>query len=290
MVYCSHCGQANPDGSQFCNRCGHPLGTTTGPDIDRRLKDFGEEIGTVGKRFGDGISKEASAAETGFDRTFGFIGPLVKAIIAFVILVIVAQWLNVIGDHEPFIESIVQKVLLPYLAAYLVLFVFIAYAGYVSRKGIDGHQYLEPLTSAVVAGLVLWVALRTLGLAGAYYGINWLSWTTDATWVILPLVFLLILLLGYASLLAREQATRASRTQQAAPLNIYQVGEPKRLHRSAKDRMLGGVCAGLAEYFNTDVSVMRIIWVLLLVVSFGTVLLAYLILWIVIPRDPQGQW
>jgi phage shock protein C len=127
--------------------------------------------------------------------------------------------------------------------------------------------------------------------AGIIYNIDWLRWTSDATWVILPLIFLLVLLLGYASLLSKEQAARAANPSPQVPQPAYQAGSvPRRLYRSGKNRMLGGVCAGLAEHFNVDPSVMRIIWVLLLVVSFGTALLAYIILWIIIPRDPQGPW
>lgn len=56
-----------------------------------------------------------------------------------------------------------------------------------------------------------------------------------------------------------------------------------RLTRS-NDRFLGGVCAGLAEYFNLDVSLVRIAYVLLSIFSAGFPgVLVYIILWIVVP-------
>jgi phage shock protein C len=61
----------------------------------------------------------------------------------------------------------------------------------------------------------------------------------------------------------------------------------KRLMRSSRDKKLGGVCAGLADYFDLDPTIVRIVW-LLAVLFAGTGLLVYLILWIVLPLAPAG--
>lgn len=61
--------------------------------------------------------------------------------------------------------------------------------------------------------------------------------------------------------------------------------EPKRLYRSRKNAMLGGVCAGLAGYFGIDPTIVRLIFVLLFLFG-GHGLLIYLILWLVVPRQP----
>jgi phage shock protein C len=63
------------------------------------------------------------------------------------------------------------------------------------------------------------------------------------------------------------------------------VAPPKRLMRSSRDKKLGGVCAGLADYFDLDPTLVRILW-LLAVLFAGTGLFAYLILWIVLPLAP----
>jgi len=57
--------------------------------------------------------------------------------------------------------------------------------------------------------------------------------------------------------------------------------------RSSADKKIGGVCGGLAEYFDLDPTLIRVIWVLLVLCG-GTGLLAYLILWIVLPVGPAG--
>jgi phage shock protein PspC (stress-responsive transcriptional regulator) len=59
----------------------------------------------------------------------------------------------------------------------------------------------------------------------------------------------------------------------------------KRLYRSRLDSKFGGVCGGLGEYFDVDPTIVRIVAVILFLAS-GIGLLAYIIAWIVIPREP----
>lgn len=59
----------------------------------------------------------------------------------------------------------------------------------------------------------------------------------------------------------------------------------KRLYRSRKDKMLAGICGGLAEYFAVDPSLVRLACVLLCLYA-GTGLLAYILAAIIIPEDP----
>jgi len=60
--------------------------------------------------------------------------------------------------------------------------------------------------------------------------------------------------------------------------------QQKKLVRSKNDRMIGGVCAGIASYFDVDPAIVRVLW-LLFVFAGGSGVLAYLIAWIVIPED-----
>ena len=63
----------------------------------------------------------------------------------------------------------------------------------------------------------------------------------------------------------------------------------KKLYRSGKNRILGGVCGGMAEYFDMDPTVVRLLWILFILL-FGTGILFYLIAWIVIPKNPKQKW
>jgi len=64
----------------------------------------------------------------------------------------------------------------------------------------------------------------------------------------------------------------------------------KRLYRSGNEQILGGVLGGIAEYLKVDPVIIRIIYVLLLFASFGFMVLAYIVAWIIIPRNPFHRW
>ncbi|MGD8744600.1 MAG: PspC domain-containing protein [Candidatus Woesebacteria bacterium] len=57
----------------------------------------------------------------------------------------------------------------------------------------------------------------------------------------------------------------------------------KKLRRSKKDRVVAGVAKGMADYFEVDVILVRVVWVLLLMPGGLPGLIPYLICWIVIP-------
>jgi len=59
----------------------------------------------------------------------------------------------------------------------------------------------------------------------------------------------------------------------------------KRLYRSRNDVILGGVCGGLAKYFNVDPTIVRFVFILLLFLG-GSGFWIYLVLWIITPLEP----
>jgi phage shock protein PspC (stress-responsive transcriptional regulator) len=59
----------------------------------------------------------------------------------------------------------------------------------------------------------------------------------------------------------------------------------KRLYRSKKERILGGVCAGLGEHLDVDPTVIRLIWAVVSVLSIGTGIIIYVLAWIIIPEE-----
>lgn len=66
------------------------------------------------------------------------------------------------------------------------------------------------------------------------------------------------------------------------------VSARKRLMRPRANRKIAGVCAGLAEYFDLDVTLVRVLW---LVISFFSAIIfgvvAYIVAWIVMPEEPE---
>lgn len=63
-------------------------------------------------------------------------------------------------------------------------------------------------------------------------------------------------------------------------------GVPKSLTRPLWEKKISGVCAGFARYFDVDVSLMRIIWLVLAIFT-GVGFIAYLVAWIAMPPEPQ---
>lgn len=60
---------------------------------------------------------------------------------------------------------------------------------------------------------------------------------------------------------------------------------PKRLTRSRDDRMISGVCGGLARYLNIDATLVRVLMVVALFVGFLTPGLLYLVAWALMPQE-----
>lgn len=58
----------------------------------------------------------------------------------------------------------------------------------------------------------------------------------------------------------------------------------RRLYRDPQETVLGGVCGGLAAFFNMDPVIVRILFVVLTIITTGVGLLAYFILWIAVPK------
>jgi phage shock protein C len=67
------------------------------------------------------------------------------------------------------------------------------------------------------------------------------------------------------------------------------MAEPRRrLYRSRTEKMLGGVAGGLADYFDVDPTIVRLAWALIALMTGGTAILVYLVLWLLVPRQPEA--
>jgi phage shock protein C len=90
--------------------------------------------------------------------------------------------------------------------------------------------------------------------------------------------------LGYAAYL-KDESRQANQNTWTNNGNNPPKPSYKRLYRHPDDKVLGGVCGGLAAYVNTDPVIMRVLFVVL----FGFGFFIYLIMWIIIPqaRTPE---
>jgi phage shock protein C len=63
--------------------------------------------------------------------------------------------------------------------------------------------------------------------------------------------------------------------------------ETRKLYRSRSNRQVAGVCGGLAQYFNLDATLIRILFVVLAVLG-GSGLVLYVAMWIIVPSEPPA--
>jgi phage shock protein C len=66
----------------------------------------------------------------------------------------------------------------------------------------------------------------------------------------------------------------------------------RRLTRSTRERMWAGVAGGLAEYFDVDPTLVRLMWIVATVVTAGLFVAVYFVMWVIMPLDgdPPGVW
>jgi len=93
----------------------------------------------------------------------------------------------------------------------------------------------------------------------------------------------------------KEDATTANAStgssQQQQQYNYTETKSRGRLYRDSSDRFIGGVCSGIAHYLNLDPAVIRILFAIITIGGFGFGILAYIILWIVLPpRDLETTY
>lgn len=119
-----------------------------------------------------------------------------------------------------------------------------------------------------------------------YYPFHWFwphRWFAvfqfDILW---PLIIILIGVIYLVTVLKKEKQPENMKSKETPGGKKME----KKLTRSVKDKMIGGVCGGIANYFNTDVSIVRIAWALLTVaggIFIGVV--AYIVMLIIIPEE-----
>jgi phage shock protein PspC (stress-responsive transcriptional regulator) len=81
-----------------------------------------------------------------------------------------------------------------------------------------------------------------------------------------------------------------SSAQPAYPPYVPPPLHPRRLMRSSRERMWAGVAGGMAEYFDLDPSLVRLLWVAATVVSGGLAVPVYILAWILLPRDDRPPY
>lgn len=128
----------------------------------------------------------------------------------------------------------------------------------------------------IVVGIVL--LFRQLGLFDFLHFWH-IPWSTIWAVFLIGIGFLLIFS-------ANKNRNKSNDSENASGLKLPEFDK---MHRSSTNRMLAGVCAGIAEYFKIDASLVRLLWVLATFASFGLGILVYIIFIFVLPEETNEQ-
>ncbi len=265
-----------------------------GKDFDARLKDFEEEIESIGKRVERKVENAEKRFRKRYEPKFGLLNPLLWGLVGLFLLSLVILGLDVIGGR---IDSVIPTELGIFLVDNLALFfglmLFFNYSTYFSRKYPRSFRYISPFITAVGMIVMLWILANIFLILNIEVNLSMIE--SAANFVIdnLRTIFIVALLIGFLFLLVQKEPRKdkySYKNSRGYEFNMNRGENMKRLYRSSKDKLLGGLCAGIAEYFDVDPVLVRIIWVILAFASLGTAILIYIILWIVVPRNPEHDW
>lgn len=268
-------------------------------DMDQRVKHFGEEVHSIGRRVGEGAERKGRIWDSWYHNTFGVVGPFVSSLFGLVIVVLALWFLNFfnlpVGSG---FASGVYSFVLGNLGLLFVIFLFFSYSSYLSRASPEGYRPVSPLVTAVGITIVLWMAASAISIANISLGIPFFQEAVSLVQDNLPWLFILFLVLGYLAFAAlsafREHAPHkagegAAVSRSRARTAVSRQDKGKRLYRSGNDRVLGGVCGGIAEYLGVDPVLIRLLWVLG-TLAWGAGILLYIAMWIIMPRNPRHKW
>lgn len=307
MPYCPSCGKRIEIEADYCPSCGSPLHDQTqegsfegGEPFEKRVEDFAREFEDLGRRTGRAVEREFGRFREDFDHRerregglFGVLTPLLYSLVTLLVLVLVVGALKALGAEAMVFDDL-SVFLMENLWWMFILVLFFAYTSYLSSRFPRESRWITPATVAVGITAMLWIAAQVMDIISTNQDLPFLETFADWILVFLVPIFILVLLIGYLGLIisiSRERYgtwKRYDQSRREYPPEDYRPR--KQLYRSSRNKILGGVCGGLGEYMDVDPVVFRIIWIILLFVSFGGAILAYVLMWIVIPRNPHHRW
>lgn len=260
--------------------------------MEERIEDFSEEIDDFGDRLGTELERFDDELGSYNQTLFGVFGPFLWSLVGLILIGILVWILNSIGEAIPSTVFIAAgDFILDHLALLFLLLLLFNYFSYFSKRYPDKFKYFSPLTTALSIVVWIWIIGRMLLLMEPQFDL--IRDTVHSLHGNLITIFLLLVVLCYILLLIKEGRKYESRRSEGG-IHMEDGWEKdqdiKRLYRSKKDKLLGGVCGGIGEYFEVDPVIVRIIWVVLAIASLGTAILVYIILWILIPRNPGHGW
>ncbi len=266
--------------------------------MGERMEHFGEEVGKLGEKFGKRMEEKGEEWESWFHRTFGIVGPLISSIFGIIILALVIWVISFVNlpIGSGFLAN-VNSFLMANIGLFFLIFLFFSYTSYLSKASPQAYRPISPILTAAGITIGFWIAMQAINIANLSLGIPFFSTIAFYIGINLPWIFGFFIFIGYIFLLAKMATEKSEMVKERVkeevvmekPVERRKPGEIRRLYRSGKDRILGGVCGGIAEYLGVDPVIIRLLWIVG-TLAWGAGIILYIIFWIIIPRNPKHKW
>ncbi len=264
--------------------------------IKRNIIHFESEVNSLGKKFEKTADRKCEETECWFNKTLGWAGPLISGIFGLLSLVLCVWVLGFMNFQiRNNILSGMHSFFLANLGLFFLIFIFFSYTSYFSRNHKKLYLPFSPILDALGFVIGAWVILRIIGIVGIYENISTIY--TIAFYVEKNLfwIFWFIVFFGYFILLIKILSKECIKNTNNN-IMVKKVSKTKtskkeitRIYRSGEERILGGVCGGIAEHLNVDPVLIRLIWIIF-ALAWGSGILVYIIAWVIIPRNPKHKW
>jgi phage shock protein PspC (stress-responsive transcriptional regulator) len=251
--------------------------------FEEGVEHFAEEVEQLGKRF----ERRAKRHKEHFE-CFSAFGPLLSSLFSILLLGIfiwINDFLN-LGAISSFFMNL-RNFFAMYIALFFALSLAFSYSDYASKKY---HWFIifKPLVFAGKVVFAVWVLGNILSIINMSLNVSILStiafYMLNSFWL-----FGLVAVLGYMVLFLRFIFAASWHEKEEVKMKKGKPQKFKRLYRTGEEKILGGVCGGIAEYLEVDPVLIRLLWVAISLV-YGSGLLLYIIAWIIIPRNPNHKW
>ena len=239
--------------------------------LERQIKHFGEELSALGRKVERNIDEKGDNADSWYHRTFGPVGPLISSVLGVLMvgLGILAITLINFPLDSAFLEAI-KVFLADNLGVFFGIFLFFSYSSYFSRAAPKAYRPFYPLIIAISLTIAAWMLSTVLLIANAFIG--WAFLTTLSMFILDNLFWILggLVVIGYIAYAIGETSGKPlwGKSENMPVRMMKGSASPKkgkedvrRLYRSGEDKILGGVCGGIAKYFRVDPVIIRILWV-----------------------------
>jgi len=282
--------------------------------IEEKAEDFGEEMEKIGEKIGKEMQQDFRKKSFS-QRLFGVLYPLLKSILGVLIIGVAILAVKALNSHlgSDFLLNL-NLFLTNNLGIFFIILLIFAYIRYLEKNFRYFHKAFSPIFAAFAITVFFWIMASILGMVR--FSVGRFSFTALSNIIMNNLwnIFIFFTIILYLIVMVkmnmnsatkpgkkpgkedseteedREKEDEEPKDEEEDSKQESKQEEIKRLYRSSKEKILGGVAGGMAEYLKVDPVLLRLLWVALVFLSGGFGLIIYIICWIIIPRNPEHEW